>query len=36
MRCLVTGGTGFAGSSLVERLHRRGDHVAVLLDRSTD
>ncbi len=30
MRCLVTGGTGFAGSSLVESLHRRGDQVAVL------
>ncbi len=30
MRALVTGGGGFLGSHIVERLHRRGDRVTVL------
>jgi UDP-glucose 4-epimerase len=35
MRVLVTGGAGFIGSHLVERLIARGDHVEVVDDLST-
>jgi len=33
--CLVTGGSGFIGSHLVERLVARGDHVTIVDDLST-
>jgi UDP-glucose 4-epimerase len=35
MRYLITGGAGFIGSHLAERLVRRGDHVSVLDNLST-
>jgi len=35
MRALITGGAGFIGSHLAERLVGRGDHVTVLDDLST-
>src|SRR5579864_5055361 len=35
MRFLVTGGAGFIGSHLAERLIQRDDHVTVLDDLST-
>jgi UDP-glucose 4-epimerase len=35
MRYLITGGAGFIGSHLAERLIRRGDHVSVLDNLST-
>jgi UDP-glucose 4-epimerase len=34
-RCLVTGGAGFIGSHLVERLVARGDHVVIIDNLST-
>src|SRR3990172_5481560 len=36
MQALVTGGTGFLGGHLVERLVRRGDKVRVLVRPSSD
>ena len=35
MRYLVTGGAGFIGSHLVEKLISRGDNVVILDDLST-
>lgn len=35
MHCLITGGSGFVGSHLAERLLRQGDQVVVLDDLST-
>jgi len=35
MKVLITGGAGFIGSYLAERLVRRGDHVTVIDDLST-
>lgn len=35
MRVLVTGGSGFIGSQIVEQLWQRGDEVAVLDNLST-
>ena len=35
MRALITGGAGFIGSHLAERLLERGDHVSALDDLST-
>jgi UDP-glucose 4-epimerase len=35
MRVLITGGAGFIGSHLAERLVNRGDHVAIVDDLST-
>jgi nucleoside-diphosphate-sugar epimerase len=35
MRCLITGGVGFIGSNLVEKLLDRGWEVTVLDDLST-
>ena len=35
MRYLITGGAGFIGSHLAERLLDRGDHVALLDNLST-
>ncbi|HEX3155179.1 MAG TPA: GDP-mannose 4,6-dehydratase [Candidatus Angelobacter sp.] len=35
MRILITGGAGFIGSHLAERLVNRGDHVAIVDDLST-
>lgn len=35
MKVLITGGAGFIGSHLAERLVRRGDHVIVIDDLST-
>ncbi|MGC1187138.1 MAG: NAD-dependent epimerase/dehydratase family protein, partial [Candidatus Acidiferrales bacterium] len=35
MRCLITGGAGFIGSHLAERLLDRGDEVLILDNLST-
>jgi len=35
MKVLITGGTGFIGSHLIQKLHERGHHVNVIVKHST-